>query len=123
MNIDNFDTWFGVKKVVTGKGEELEQYRDLFEECWNESRAELPEIRKQLEEAQKELDIVTDDMYTEDQVDDIKSEVASDIRDDIEDAIREFKENINIFKNKKIPLVFKEETLLKFILRNMKGED
>ena len=34
-----------------------------------------------------------------------------------------FKENINIFKNKKIPLVFKEETLLKFILRNMKGED
>ena len=27
-----------------------------------------------------------------------------------------FKENINIFKNKKIPLVFKEETLLKFIL-------
>ena len=27
------------------------------------------------------------------------------------------------FKNKKIPLVFKEETLLKFILRNMKGED
>ena len=95
MNIDNFDTWFGVKKVVTGKGEELEQYRDLFEECWNESRAELPEIRKQLEEAQKELDIVTDDMYTEDQVDDIKSEVASEIRCDIEDAIREFKENIN----------------------------
>ena len=34
-------------------------------------------------------------MYTEDQVDDIKSEVASDIRDDIEDAIREFKENVN----------------------------
>ena len=78
MNIDNFDTWFGVKKVVTGKGEELEQYRDLFEECWNESRAELP-----------------DEMYTEDQVDNIKSEVASDIRDDIEGAIREFKENIN----------------------------
>lgn len=92
MNIDNFDTWFGVKKVITGKGEELEQYRDLFEECWNESRAEIPEIRKQLEEAQRELDNV---MYTEDQVDDIKSEVASDIRDDIEDAIREFKENIN----------------------------
>ena len=90
MNIGNFDTWFGVKKVVTGKGEELEQYRDLFEECWNESCAELPEVRKQLEEAQKELDNVTDDMYTE-----IKSEVASDIRDDIEDAIREFKENIN----------------------------
>ena len=44
---------------------------------------------------QKELDIVTDDTYTEDQVDDIKSEVASGIRDDIEDAIREFKENIN----------------------------
>ena len=95
MNIDNFDTWFDVKKVVTGKGEELEQYRDLFEECWNESRAELPEVRKQLEEAQKELDYVTDDMYTEDQVDNIKSEVASDIRDDIEDAVREFKENIN----------------------------
>lgn len=92
MNIDNFDTWFGVKKVITGKGEELEQYRDLFEECWNESRAEIPEIRKQLEEAQRELDNV---MYTEDQVDDIKSEVASDIRDDVEDAIREFKENIN----------------------------
>ena len=34
-----------------------------------------------------------------------------------------FKENINIFKDKKVPLVFKEETLLKFILRNMKGED
>lgn len=34
-----------------------------------------------------------------------------------------FKENINIFKKKKIPLVFKEETLLKFIIRNMKGED
>ena len=81
--------------MVTGKGEELEQYRDLFEECWNESCAELPEVRKQLEEAQKELDNVTDDMYTEDQVGDIKSEVASDIRDDIEDAIREFKENIN----------------------------
>ena len=81
--------------MVTGKGEELEQYRDLFEECWNESCAELPEVRKQLEEAQKELDNVTDDMYTEDQVDDIKSEVASDIRDDIEDVIREFKENIN----------------------------
>ncbi len=99
MNIDNFDTWFGVKKVVTGKGEELEQYRDLFEECWNESCAELPEIRKQLVEAQAELDSVTDDMYTEDQVDDIKSEVASeikcDIEDAIEDAIREFKENIN----------------------------
>ena len=95
MNIDNFDTWFGVKKVVTGKGEELEQYRDLFEECWNESRAELPEIRKQLEEAQKELDIVTDDMYTEDQVDGIKSEVASAIRDDIEEDIREFEEHTN----------------------------
>lgn len=35
-------------------------------------------------------------MYTEDQVDDIKSEVASDIRDDIEDVIREFKENVNV---------------------------
>ena len=35
-------------------------------------------------------------MYTEDQGDDIKSEVASDIRDDIEDAIREFKENVNV---------------------------
>lgn len=46
-------------------------------------------------ETQAELDRVTDDMYTEDQVDDIKSEVASDIRDDIEDAVREFKENIN----------------------------
>lgn len=34
-------------------------------------------------------------MYTEDQVDDIKSEIASDIRDDIEGAVREFKENIN----------------------------
>ena len=34
-----------------------------------------------------------------------------------------FKENINIFKKKKIPLVFKEETLLKFIIRNMKGEE
>lgn len=56
---------------------------------------EIPEIRKQLEEAQKELDNVTDDMYTEDQVDDIKFEVVSDIRDDIEDAIREFKENVN----------------------------
>lgn len=29
MNTDNFDTWFGIKKVVTGKGEELEQYKDL----------------------------------------------------------------------------------------------
>ena len=81
MNIDNFDTWFSVKKVVTGKGEELEQYRDLFEECWNESCAELPEIRKQLEEAQKE---------TQEELDNV-----TDIRDDIEDAIREFKENIN----------------------------
>ena len=81
MNIDNFDTWFSVKKVVTGKGEELEQYRDLFEECWNESRAELPEMRKQLEEAQKE---------TQEELDNV-----TDIRDDIEDAIREFKENIN----------------------------
>lgn len=95
MNIDNFDTWFGVKKVVTGKGEELEQYRDLFEECWNESRAELPGVRKQLEEVQAELDNEIDDMYTEDQVDDIKSEVASEIKCDIEDAIREFKENVN----------------------------
>ena len=95
MNIDNFDTWFGVKKVVTGKGEELEQYRDLFEECWNESRAELPEVRKQLEEVQKELDNEIDDMYTEDQVDDTKSEVAPDIRDVVFDVIREFKENVN----------------------------
>lgn len=94
MNIDNFDTWFGVKKVVTGKGEELEQYRDLFEECWNESRAELPEVRKQLEEAQAELDEATDDMYTGDQVEDIKSELVEEIGMDIKEAIDEFNEKI-----------------------------
>ena len=100
MNIDNFDTWFGVKKVVTGKGEELEQYRDLFEECWNESRAELPEVRKQLEEAQAELDEATDDIYTEDQVDEIKIELVSEIGMDIKEAIDEFNEKITrIMKN------------------------
>lgn len=100
MNIDNFDTWFGVKKVVTGKGEELEQYRDLFEECWNESRAELPEVRKQLEEAQAELDEATDDMYTEDQVDEVRNDLVTEIGMDIKEAIDEFSEKITrIMKN------------------------
>ena len=94
MNIENFDTWFGVKKVVTGKGEELEQYRDLFEECWNESRAELPEVRKQLNDALAELDEVTDDMYTEDQVDEVRNDLVSEIGMDIGEAIKEFNENI-----------------------------
>lgn len=94
MNIENFDTWFGVKKVVTGKGEELEQYRDLFEECWNESRAELPEVRKQLNDALAELDEVADDMYTEDQVDEVRNDLVSEIGMDIGDAIKEFNEKI-----------------------------
>ena len=83
------------RRLVVGMSSVFSRGQASIEECWNESRAELPEIRKQLEETQTELDNVTDDMYTEDQVDDIKSEVASDIRDDIEDAVREFKENIN----------------------------
>lgn len=94
MNIENFGTWFGVKKVVTGKGEELEQYRDLFEECWNESRAELLEVRKQLNDALAELDEVTDDMYTEDQVDEVRNDLVSEIGMDIGEAIKEFNENI-----------------------------
>lgn len=94
MNIDNFDTWFGVKKVITGKGEELEQYRDLFEECWNESRAELPEVRKQLNDALAELDEVNDDMYTEDQVDEVRNDLVTEIGMDIGDAIKEFNEKI-----------------------------
>lgn len=93
MNIDNFDTWFGVKKVTTGKGEELEQYRDLFEECWNESRAELPELREKLEEAQAELEDSTDGMYTEDEVEEAKEEVASEIDDDVSELINKFREN------------------------------
>lgn len=80
MNIDNFDTWFGVKKVVTGKGEELEQYRDLFEECWNESKAELDEV--------------TDDMYTDDQVDEVRNDLVTEIGCDIGEAIKEFNEKI-----------------------------
>lgn len=94
MNIENFDTWFSVKKVVTGKGEELEQYRDLFEECWNESRAELPEVRKQLNDALAELDEVNDDMYTEDQVDEVRNDLVTEIGMDIGEAIKEFNENI-----------------------------
>ena len=94
MNIDNFDTWFGVKKVVTGKGEELEPYRDLFEECWNESRAELPEVRKQLNDALAELDEVNDDMYTEDQVDEVRNDLVTEIGMDIGDAIKEFNEKV-----------------------------
>lgn len=93
MNIDDFDTWFGVKKVVTGKGEELEQYRDLFEECWNESRAELPELREKLEEAQSELEDATDGMYTEEEVDEAKDEVAAEIDEDVSELINKFREN------------------------------
>ena len=80
MNIDNFDTWFGVKKAVTGKGEELEQYRDLFEECWNESKAELGEV--------------TDGMYTDDQVDEVRNDLVTEIGCDIGEAIKEFNEKI-----------------------------
>lgn len=98
MNIDNFDTWFGVKKVTSGKGEELEQYRDLFEECWNESRAELPEVRKQLRDAQAELDEATDEMYTDDQVEDrvgeIKMELQEDVETNLEKLIEDFKEDV-----------------------------
>ena len=80
MNIDNFDTWFGVKKVVTGKGEELEQYRDLFEECWNESKAEPDEV--------------TDGMYTDDQVDEVRNDLVAEIGCDIGEAIKEFNEKV-----------------------------
>lgn len=100
MNIDNFDTWFGIKKVTTGKGEELEQYRDLFEECWNESRAELPKLRERLEEAQAELEDATDGMYTEDEVDEAKDEVAAEIEEGVSEIVNKFRENFATFMAK-----------------------
>lgn len=35
MDIENFDTWFELKKVITGKSEEMNNLKDIFFDCYN----------------------------------------------------------------------------------------
>lgn len=34
MYIENFDTWFESKKVITGKSEEMNNLKDIFFDCY-----------------------------------------------------------------------------------------
>ena len=34
MYIENFDTWFESKKIITGKSEEMNSLKDIFFDCY-----------------------------------------------------------------------------------------
>lgn len=47
MKYSDFDTWFSVLKVRNpSKNESIENLKDLFEECWNESSNDDEMIQK-----------------------------------------------------------------------------
>lgn len=35
MYIENFDTWFESKKIITGKSEEMNNLKDIFFDCYD----------------------------------------------------------------------------------------
>lgn len=64
MNIDNFDTWFESRKIISGKAKEMEELRSLFEECWHncidhcEQVDDLKEEINNLENEVSELEMI-----------------------------------------------------------------
>lgn len=55
MNIENFDTWFESKKVITGKSDEMNNLKDIFFDCYdnffNLKKDELEDRISELENA------------------------------------------------------------------------
>ena len=78
MNIDDFETWFGVNKVISGKEREMEELKELFQECWNNV--------KESEESSYEIELLEDDVCDlQDKVEKLDGAIA-DIKDIVSEA-------------------------------------
>lgn len=87
MYIENFDTWFESKKVITGKSEEMNSLKDIFFDCYdnffNFKNDELEDRISELENAVYNLE--GDNEKLEDERDNLS--------DDLERIVRFIKES------------------------------
>ena len=74
MYIENFDTWFESKKVITGKSKEMNNLKDIFFDCYdnfiNLKNDELEDRISELENAVYNLE--GDNEKLEDERDDLE---------------------------------------------------
>lgn len=66
MYIENFDTWFESKKVITGKSEEMNNLKDIFFDCYdnffNLKNDELEDRINELEQNNSILEYENDEL-------------------------------------------------------------
>lgn len=67
MNIDNFDTWFESRKVISGKAKEMEELRSLFEECWHnciDHCEQVDDLKEEINNLENEVSELESDIDT-----------------------------------------------------------
>lgn len=95
MHIDNFGVWFNLNKVTSGKSEEMESLKKLFEDCWENSfQSSLEnfnedELNEEIENLENEIDEL------EDAIENLKGTII-EIKNEVEESktLKEAKERV-----------------------------
>lgn len=92
--MEDFDVWFEVKKVTSGKGKLLEPLRNLFEECWNKASEKVTELENRVEELQESFDEEKEGLYTEESLSEKIEEIKSSILEEVEGSLAAFQSRV-----------------------------
>lgn len=87
MHIENFDTWFESKKIITGKSEEMNNLKDIFFDCYNNF------FNLKNDELEDRISELEDDIYNLEGDNEELEDERDDLEDDFKQIVRFIKES------------------------------
>lgn len=87
MRVENFDTWFESKKVITGKSEEMNNLKDIFFDCYDNF------FNLKNDELEDRISELEDDVYNLEEDNEELSDERDNLGDDLERIVRFIKES------------------------------
>lgn len=87
MYIENFDTWFELKKVITGKSEEMNNLKDIFFDCYDNF------INLKNDELEDRISELEDDVYNLEGDNEELADERDNLSDNLERIVRFIKES------------------------------
>lgn len=86
MRVENFDTWFESKKVITGKSEEMNNLKDIFFDCYDNF------FNLKNDELEDRISELEDDVYNLEEDNEELADERDNLGDDLERIVRFIKE-------------------------------